>query len=69
MDLLQRYNILGISIAYALLLVPVAWSGCLVQRSEYFPVHSRWMIPAATTSYFIMYGLGQILFKCVEQKK
>ncbi len=58
LDLLQRYNILGISIAYALLLVPVAWSGWLVRRSEYFPEHSRWMIPAATTSYFIMDVIG-----------
>jgi len=57
-DLLQRYNILGISIAYALLLVPVAWSGWLVRRSLYFPVHARWMIPAATTSYFIMDVIG-----------
>ncbi len=57
-DLLQRYNILEISIAYALLLVPVAWSGWLVRRSKYFPAHSRWMIPAATTSYFIMDVIG-----------
>ncbi|HOJ30089.1 MAG TPA: hypothetical protein PL059_13560 [Spirochaetota bacterium] len=57
-EMLQRYNILGISIAYALLLVPVAWSGWLARRSEYFPAHSRWMIPAATTSYFIMDVIG-----------
>ncbi|MGQ9844417.1 MAG: hypothetical protein ACUVRK_12765 [Spirochaetota bacterium] len=57
-DLLRRYNILGISIAYALLLVPVAWSGWLVRRSDYFPVHARWMIPFAKTSYFVMDIIG-----------
>ncbi len=57
-QLLQRYNILAISIVYALLLVPVAWSGWLVRRSTYFPAHSRWMIPVATTSYFIMDVIG-----------
>lgn len=57
-ELLQQYNILVISIVYALLLVPVAWSGYLVRRSVFFPAHSRWMIPAATTSYFIMDVIG-----------
>ncbi|MEW6528110.1 MAG: hypothetical protein AB1444_15755 [Spirochaetota bacterium] len=58
LDLLERYTILGISIAYALLLVPFAWSGWLVQRSKHFPEHARWMIPAATTSYFVMDVIG-----------
>lgn len=57
-ELLQQYNILVISIVYALLLVPVAWSGWLVRRSVYFLAHSRWMIPVATTSYFIMDVIG-----------
>lgn len=57
-DSLQRYDILEISIVYALLLVPVAWSGWLVRRSDHFPIHARWMIPAATTSYFIMDIIG-----------
>ena len=57
-DLLQQYNILMISIVYAILLVPVAWSGWLVRGSAYFPSHAKWMLPAATSSYFIMDVIG-----------
>ncbi len=57
-DLLIRYNLFVTAIVYAVLLVPVAWSGWLVRASENFPVHSRWMIPLAVTSYFVMDVIG-----------
>jgi hypothetical protein len=53
-DLLVQYNILHISILYTVLLIPVVWSGWLVRKSVYFPAQVKWMIPLATSSYFIM---------------
>jgi hypothetical protein len=57
-EMLVQYNLLVTSIVYAILLVPVAWSGWLPRKSPGFPSHARWMIPLATTCYFVMDVIG-----------